>query len=95
MSQGGGKAHGHLALPMYLFFFLRRGPNDYRNSALLGPFFKHFPHSEKNAQGIIGKHWKFYRSERIRAVIYVFYPFPTNSFIFSSLFTLKQIHTKQ
>ena len=50
---------------------------------------------KKDAQGCIGKHWKFYRSERIRAAIYVFYPFPTNSFIFSSLFILKQIHTRQ
>lgn len=73
-----------------------RGPFPaHGNSAPLGPFFKHCPHSEKDAQGSIGKHWKFYRSERIRAAIYVLYPFSTNSFIFSSLFILKQIHTRQ
>lgn len=64
-----------------------------KETVLPSPFFKHDPHSENDAQGIIGKHWKFFKSDRISAAIYVFYPFPTNFFIFSSLFILKQIHT--
>lgn len=87
-SQGRSKADGDLSLPTCLFFSLQRGQNHQGNGALLGPLFKDRPHSEIGAQRIIGKRCRFYRS------IFVLYLFPTNYFMFSSLFILKQIHTR-
>lgn len=90
------ESQGHCEAPFpvhTLFFFIQRGQNHCRNCSSPGSFCKHHPHSEKDVQGSIGKHWKFHRSEAIRAVIHVCYLFPINSFMFSNPFILKQVHT--